>query len=468
MVSGMSGRNPAVTIEALRPAASWLDGQDVERRNRYREYLGFYQGEQWTGRRRAGETRLTFNYARTLTRKTVSYLMPKPVTFNVLADGDDNPEHARRAEALLSRVYAENDQHTSDIQSALDASVLGDGAFKVTWSERLARPVIAAVDPQGLWAWWRPDNPGEVYRVVQRYEISPEESEVLFGARPAGAGSPTGRLTVVEEWWADRYRIDLAGETVREGANPYNWIPYLIYPNLARPHEFWGASDLEDLIDVCRELNRRMTTISRVLEVAGYPITVLENVTGSEGIRAEAGAVWELPEASRAYLLDMLQGGGVNLHIEYVQLLYRQLHDLSETPRTAFGDSGRSISGVALEVEIQPLVQKVMRKRRVWYAIYRRRNAMVLDLLERFGGAELGGLRRTATIWGEVLPSDRDALARTESRLVASSIHSHQTAMANLGDDDPDGSWLQILDELRALGEFAGGGGKNNGTHRPA
>ena len=93
--------------------------------------------------------------------------------------------------------------------------------------------------------------------------------------------------------------------------NPYGWIPYVIYPNLARPHEFWGASDLEDLIDVCRELNRRMTTISRILEVAGYPITVLENVTGSEGIRAEAGAVWELPEASRAYLLDMLQGGGV-------------------------------------------------------------------------------------------------------------------------------------------------------------
>lgn len=438
-------------------SATWLDGVDVERMNRYREYLAFYQGDQWTGRRRAGETRLTFNYARTLTRKTVSYLMPRPATFNVVADGAGSAEQAQRAEALLRFVYADSDQHTVDVQSALDSSVLGDGAFKVTWSERLGRPVVAPVDPQGLWAWWRPDNPGELYRVAHRYEISQAEAEVLFGTAPVASGT-AGRVPVLEEWWPDRYRIDLGGETIREAANPYGWIPYLIYPNLARPHEFWGASDLEDLIDVCRELNRRMTTISRILEVAGYPITVLENVTGSEGIRAEAGAVWELPEASRAYLLDMLQGGGVNLHIEYVQLLYRQLHDLSETPRTAFGDSGRSISGVALEVEIQPLVQKVMRKRRVWDAVYRRRNAMVLDLLERFGGEDIGGLRRTETIWSEVLPSDRDALARTEARLVAANIHSRREAMANLGDDDAEGNWLQVLDELRSLA----GGEKGN------
>lgn len=440
--------------ETSTPLTGWLENQDTERRNRYSEYLAFYQGEQWTGRRRAGETRLTFNYARILTRKTVSYLMPKPATFNVGTGTDSNPELARRAEALLSSVHAENDQHMGDIQSALDASVLGDGAFKVTWSERLGRPVIASVDPQSLWAWWRPDNPGEVYRVVQRYEISHEEAGQLFGARPLSTGT-NGRLSVVEEWWPDRYRIELGGETIRDSANPYGWIPYVIYPNLARPHEFWGASDLEDLIEVCRELNRRMTTISRILEVAGYPITVLENVTGSEGIRTEAGAVWELPEASRAYLLDMLQGGGVNLHIDYVQLLYRQMHDLSETPRTAFGDSGRSISGVALEVEIQPLVQKVMRKRRVWDSVYRRRNALVLDLMERFGGVDLGGLRRTETIWGEVLPSDRNAMARTEALLVTANIHGRREAMANLGSDDSDMDWLGVLDELRALGEIS-------------
>jgi hypothetical protein len=193
-----------------------------------------------------------------------------------------------------------------------------------------------------------------------------------------------------------------------------------------------------------------MTTLSRILHVAGYPITVLENVTGSDGIRAEAGAIWELPEDSKAYLLDML-GSGVGLHIDYVNLLYRQLHDLSETPRTAFGDAGRALSGVALEVEIQPLIQKVMRKRRVWDGVYRKRNAMILALLELFDGANFDGLRRTEAVWGEILPSDRAELVQSEAQLVAAGIHSHRQAMSQLGDTDPDRTWAEVLGEREAL-----------------
>lgn len=438
--------------------AAWLETQDVARLNRYREYLDFYSGEQWagTGRRRSGETRLVFNYARVLLRKAVSYLMPGPVMFDVLPDDETIPEATiRRAERALRRVYDAHDQHTVDVQSALDAAVLGDGAFKVTWNLRRQSPLVAPIDPANLWAWWEPDNPGEVYRVVQRYSVSAEEAERLFDVA-AGSEPNSGqrRVTVVEDWTAEHYRIELDGQVAIDAANPYGWIPYVVYPNIARPHEFWGASDLEDLIDVCRELNSRMTTISRILQVSGYPITVLENVSGSEGVRPEPGAIWELPEDSKAYLLDML-GGAVTLHIDYVNLLYRQLHDLSETPRTAFGDSGRSLSGVALEVEIQPLVQKVMRKRRVWDAVYRRRNALVLDLLERFGGLPLGGLRATRAIWGEVLPSDREGIVRAETQLVSSGIHSRKQSMAALGDADPARTWDEVVREMEILREIA-------------
>lgn len=441
---------PAPTPASL---AAWLDSQDSPRMNHYREMLDFYNGRQWQGRPRAGETRLVFNYARVLVRKAASYLMPAPVIFNVLpADGESAMANdtVRLAERALNAVYAGHDQHTIDFQSALDAAVLGDGAFKITWSARRNMPLIAPVDPATLWAFWEPDNPNEVYRVLQRYQLSADETVRLFGIAPLVDRGPSSRVTVVEDWRAERYRIEVDGQVLVDDVNPYGWIPYVIYPNIARPHEFWGASDLDDLLDVCRELNGRMTTISRILHVAGYPITVLENVTGSDGIRAEAGAIWELPEDSKAYLLDML-GGAVGLHIEYVNLLYRQLHDLSETPRTAFGDSGRSLSGVALEVEIQPLVQKVLRKRRVWDSVHRRRNAMVLDLLERFGSLPLAGLRDTRTIWGEVLPRDRAETARTEASLVAANIHSRKHAMGLLGEQDPDMAWQAIIAELGAL-----------------
>ncbi len=439
-------------LQLQTPLPGSLDGRDIERINRYRTYLDFYGGQQWLGRRRASETRLTFNYARTLIQKSASYLFPRPVTFNVITDGDGQEEAVQRAERALNGVYARHDQHTIDFQSALDSAVLGDGAFKVTWSARRAAPLVVPVDPASLWAWWEPDNPNEVYRVVQRYTLASDEVRRLFpGLRVPEPWGANEQQIVVEDWDVERYTITLGGEEVIDNVNPYGFIPYVIYPNIARPHEFWGASDLEDLIDVCRELNQRMTTLSRILHVAGYPITVLENVTGSDGIRAEAGAIWELPEDSKAYLLDML-GSGVGLHIDYVNLLYRQIHDLSETPRTAFGDSGRALSGVALEVEIQPLIQKVMRKRRVWDAVYRKRNAMILALLEQYDGLDIDGLRRTEAVWGEVLPSDREVLVRSEAQLVAAGIHSHHQAMTQLGDTDPDCTWSEILDERSVLG----------------
>ena len=265
-----------------------------------------------------------------------------------------------------------------------------------------------------------------------------------------------GRPVPVAETWSDeRWRVEVAGQVVRDDANPYGWIPYVILPNGTRPGRggFWGESDLVDLYDPCRELNARLSTLSRVLELSGAPIAVLENVDGSEGISVGPGAKWELPEGARAYLLDLLSGGGVGLHVQYVDLLLRTLHDLSETPRTAFGDSGRDLSGAALEVEVQPLVQKVARKRRGFDAFYRARNARLLDLLERFGGERLGGLRRTVAIWPSPLPSDLDASVRNAAQLVAAGIHSRRTAVAALGGTDPEAEWARVLEEMRAIGE---------------
>ena len=264
-------------------------------------------------------------------------------------------------------------------------------------------------------------------------------------------------MTVAETWRDDRWRVEIAGQVVRDDANPYGWIPYVILPNGGRPGGFWGESDLLDLYDPCRELNTRLSTLSRVLELSGAPIAVLENVDGSEGINVGPGAKWELPEGARAYLLDLLAGGGVGLHVQFVDLLFRTLHDLSETPRTAFGDSGRDLSGAALEVEVQPLVQKVARKRGGLDAFYRARNARLLDLLERFGGARLGGLRRTVTVWPSPLPSDLDASVGNAARLVAGGIHSRRTAVAALGGTDPEGEWARVLEEARALAELQGG-----------
>ena len=176
-------------------------------------------------------------------------------------------------------------------------------------------------------------------------------------------------------------------------------------PNLLWPKRFWGVSDIEPLCESLAELNRALTQLSRILEFSGNQIAVLENVEQSRDIAVQPGAVWEIPEQARAYLLDLLQGGGVRLHVEYVDLVYRTLHDLAEIPRIAFGDSGGERSGVALQLELDPLLRKVARKCLIRTAALRRRDRMALRVLAHHTGQPIEGVR-TEIAWGPVFPRD--------------------------------------------------------------
>lgn len=219
-------------------------------------------------------------------------------------------------------------------------------------------------------------------------------------------------------------------------------------PNLREPKKFWGVSDIPPLIEAARELNRALSQLSLILELSGNPIAVLENIEEAQDIAVQPGAVWTLPEKARAYLLDLLQGGGIKLHVDYIDLLYRALHDLSEAPRTAFGDNRQGLSGIALEMELYPLLQKVKRKRLIRTAAYKRRNEMILKIWEQMTGERFDPCR-ARIIWGVVLPQDRGRQVRDEEILVASGIHSRRRAMEELGVQDPEAEFSRWLEEKR-------------------
>lgn len=149
-----------------------------------------------------------------------------------------------------------------------------------------------------------------------------------------------------------------------------------------------------------------------------------------------------------------MQGGGVNLHINYIDLIYRALHDLSESPRSAFGGVEKTMSGVALEIELQPLLQKVRRKRIIRTAAYTRRNEMILKLLEKFGGEDFGGIPnggRLKVVWGAVLPKDMESRVNSEQIMVQTGIHSRRTAMGEVGVIDPDYEFSKWLEERESI-----------------
>ncbi len=423
-----------------------LRHRDLDRLKRYQELLGFYHGRQWTGQITRGEKQLTFNYTKVVIDKVASYLMSgRHFTATALDDTAESRGKARKAELALRQVAQENGLEQLDFETEVDCAILGDACFKVTWDSQQKRIRVTTPDIQGIYAWWLGDDTSRVWRVASKYSLAAEEVEMLYQVK-----TKSKTASVVELWTDQSFELWLDNSLVEKKANPYGFIPFVIYPNLREPKKFWGSSDLPQLMEPQKELNRAMSQLSRILELSGNPIAVLENVEESEDIAVRPGAVWNIPEEAKAYLLDLLQGGGVGLHIKYIDLIYRALHDIAESPRAAFGGTSRDLSGVALEIELQPLLQKVWRKRLIRTDVYRRRNQLILKLLEKYQNQDFGRYQLDI-VWSPVLPRDLSRQVSNEQTLVQSGIHSRRRAMSEIGVKDPELEFNHWLEERAAI-----------------
>jgi len=423
---------------------SHLNRMDTQRLASYRSNLDFYQGNHWSTTLR--HRQLVFNYARVSIDKLTSFLMqgigiacyPGEATDELMA-------RARSAEQLLRRVYEQNKLRQLDYETEIDAAILGDGCYKVIWDTGEKRIRITAPDISGIYAWWLGDDTSRVWRVASRYTLSQDEVRLLYGR------AIEKRQAAITELWTDKtFDLYLDNELMESRPNPYGFIPFVIFPNVKQPKRFWGESDIPILVQPQRELNRALSQLSRILELSGNPIAVLENIASAEDIKVQPGALWTIPEDAKAYLLDLLQGGGVRLHVDYIGLLYRSLHDISELPGVAWGGIEKELSGTALQIELGSLVQKVVRKRTIRTDVYHRRNAMILKLAEIFMSENFEGVNHRV-VWGPVLPQDIDRQAQNEQLLVQAGVHSRRTAMDEMGIQDPDEEFNRWLEERERI-----------------
>jgi len=434
---------------------SHLNRMDTQRLANYRANLDFYQGSQWqqTSRHR----QLVFNYAKVSIDKVTSFLM-QGLNFACYPGEatDELKARSRRAEQLLRQVYEQNNLQQLDYETEVDTAILGDGCYKVIWDTDEKRVRITAPDVSGIYAWWLGDDTSRVWRVASRYQLTWDEIQMLYGDVIASAAKQSqgkDRVVVTELWTARTFDLFLDNDVMESRPNPYGFIPFVIFPNVKQPKKFWGESDIPVIVQPQRELNRALSQLSRILELSGNPIAVLENVASAEDIKVQPGALWTIPEDAKAYLLDLLQGGGVRLHVDYIDLLYRALHDVSEMPRASWGGVERDLSGSALRIELGSLIQKVIRKRTIRTNVYHQRNALILKLGEMYMNENFEGVNHRV-IWGQILPQDVDRQAQTEQLLVQAGVHSRRTAMDEMGIQDPDEEFNKWLEERTRILEM--------------
>ena len=111
-----------------------------------------------------------------------------------------------------------------------------------------------------------------------------------------------------------------------------------------------------------------------------------------------------------------------------------------------------TLSGVAMELHLQPPLKKVQRKRLLHTPVYERGNRMILDILARYAPewvGDISGLRHEI-VWDRALPKDQPRVMQDEIALVGTARHSRQTAMTSLGILDPEREVAQMQKENAA------------------
>src|SRR3990170_480543 len=373
------------------PLPSDLKKRDAARLQAYRSNLSLYEGDQWPrnrSRTRGGVRQLTPNYIRALVDKSTAYVLAG-ATLQV-QPASETPEAtaaARAAEQLARQIEHDNNLDLLDHVTEIDTAILGDGCFKLAWLPTEERVVITAPDVAGIFPTPHPADLHRFVRVAHRYTLSREEIAATWNVTlPANAAT----AEVTEDWTAAAVSIYISGKPLPDivTPNPYDLIPFVIFPNKPVPKRWYGASDVDAIKDTALELNRAVTRLANVLELSGYPIAVLENVDEATDIEAVPGAVWELPEKAKAYVIDLLKDGGGQVHLDYIDRTTRILEDLSETPRSAFGGVQQPLSGVALQIDLQPLQQKTARKRAISAAAYAERMEKAFAIHTKAGGED--------------------------------------------------------------------------------
>ena len=421
---------------------------DRDRRARYLQYLSFYQGKHWEKPDHATR-QLVFNYAKTCIDKATSFLL-QGLGHSFDAQVEDAPHQARvvLAEQAMDQVYLDNQLGQLDYETEIDAAVMGDGCYKVTWDADRKNVRVTAPDISGIFAWWMGDDLARIWRVASQYTLTRDEIALLHGV-----AIPKTTATITEVWTDQAFDLFVDETPIESKPNPYGFIPFVIFPNIRDPKHFWGVSDIPAVQPVQRELNRAFSQLSRILELSGNPIAVLENVGSAEDIKVQPGALWTLPEDSKAYLLDLLKGGGVSLHVEYIDHLYRVLHDITETPRAAWGGVEKELSGTALRIEMGSLIQRVIRKRLVRTNAYYRRDEMILHMMRTYASLNTTGVTHRV-VWGPILPADQDRQAMNEQVMVQAGVHSRRTAMDEMGIQNPEKEFDRWLAERRRILEM--------------
>lgn len=330
------------------------------------------------------------NYARLVVDKGVAFLFGKDVRFE-LAEGDVTPQ-----EEWLDAVWMANRKMSLLQKLATNGGIYGTAFLKIH-AQPGQTPRLVVVDPETVSVALDPMDVDSVLRYTIRYQTLDPQTNKIISVRQVIAQDGL-------QWQITDEIGNVDGgtwQTVNTQVWPYRFAPMLHCQNLIAPNAFWGVSDIED--DLLEVIGKESYTVSNILKILRYhahPKTWARGVK-AESIHVNPDNLIVLPgETATIQNLEMQSdlASSIAMHKELRQFI----HELARVPEVATGrvEGIGTLSGVALEILYQPLLEKTEAKR-VTYG------EMIVELNRRLlaiGG--FGDENMTELRWQELLPKD--------------------------------------------------------------
>lgn len=336
---------------------------------------------------------VTVNLARVLVDKGVDFLFGGDVGFE-LAE-----ENARAAE-WLSECWAANRKMTTLQMLAINGGVCGHGFVKIVQGATSTAPYprLVVLDPGIVEVTWSPDDIAEVteYRIM--YPVREVNGETVIRRqviRPGNGGT----------YWEirDEQKAVKGGEwqTLSTQNWPYPFPPIVHTQNLPAPNEFWGTADLEaDVLQLNAALNFVLSNMARIIRYHAHPKTWGKGFSASQ-LTIGVDETIVLP-SEKAELHNLEMSGDLGSSLALAREIKQALHEIARVPEIAVGkvENIGALSGVALRVLYEPLLDKTETKRLLYGDMLTELNRRLLAI----GG--FGDSMRVKLHWPELLPKD--------------------------------------------------------------
>lgn len=409
------------------------------------------------------------NPAETIVTKGVSYLCNKPVKIEAVDEKKKAANQDTPIQDFLDGLWGDDDDKMTFLTKvSMNGAVCGQAFVKLIPAQRgMKYPRIVNLDPLIVRMVTDPEDCDIVVAFLIEYPVSGgmQKRQIIARVDPGGSVELWGENDPEDTWTITNYQRPAMGgqqstwqQTGVQQAWPYPFPPIFTCQNLPNPNEGWGISDITaNIIALVRAYQFALTNISRILKYHAHPKTVAFGVRADQ-IEVAVNEVLCL-QSPDSTMKNLEMTSNLQSSRDHASDIRMNINTQSRVPAIAQGleDPKGSVSGVALTVYYQPILEKTTEKQRLYGKMVREvsRAALVLSGLipvEQYEDFKI------QLHWQPLLPTD-DLAAAQEAVILQQLGVSVSTILQGLNFDPDDEAQKKQVEGAQQLTAFSRGQG---------